>query len=36
MTPEGNVLELEYDANSLELLEMEGEHRRHRHENDDG
>jgi uncharacterized membrane protein YkoI len=30
MTPEGNVLELEYDAGSLELLELEGEHGRHR------
>jgi uncharacterized membrane protein YkoI len=36
MTPEGNVLELEYDANSLELLELEGEHGRHRHEQDGG
>ena len=36
MTPEGNVLEVEYDANSLELLELEGEQGRHRHERDDG
>jgi uncharacterized membrane protein YkoI len=36
MTPEGNVLELEYDANSLELLELEGEQGQDRHERDDG
>lgn len=36
MTPEGNVLELEYDANSLELLELEGEHGRQGHDHDDG
>lgn len=36
MTPEGNVLELEYDASSLELLELEGEHGRQSHDRDDG
>ncbi|MDH3790743.1 MAG: hypothetical protein OES41_03270, partial [Rhodospirillales bacterium] len=36
MTPEGNVLELEYDAKSLELLELEGEHGRQGHDHDDG
>jgi uncharacterized membrane protein YkoI len=26
LTPEGHVLELEYDAKSLELIEIEGQH----------
>jgi uncharacterized membrane protein YkoI len=36
MTPEGNVLEVAYDANSLELLEMEGGQGQDRRESDDG
>lgn len=36
MTPEGNVLELEYDASSLELLQLEGERGRQSPDGDDG
>ena len=34
LTPEGHVLKLEYDAKTLELLEIKGRHGR-RHDDDD-
>lgn len=35
LTPEGHVLKLEYDAKTLELLEVKGRHGRHHHDGDD-
>lgn len=35
LTPEGNVLKLEYDAKSMELLELKGQHGRRHHDDDD-
>lgn len=32
LTPKGDVMKLEYDAKSLELLEQKGGRERHRHE----
>lgn len=35
LTPRGHVLKLEYDAKSLQLLELKGRHGRHRRTSDD-
>lgn len=35
LTPEGHVLKLEYDAKTLELLEIKGRHGRRHHDDDD-
>lgn len=35
LTPKGRVLKLEYDAKSLELLELKGRRERHRRRGDD-